>query len=202
MWLDPTNTGFVVSTGLTNGFDVDGSAFGTNSPEIGSGNAGMDLSHFTISSTGIGTVILYLTQNDLSAPLGSGTLSETLTGSFQLGGSGTVSMVAYGNDTNDLYGYGENAPEVDPSPSTYNVTTGSVGLGGSASTGFTSTAPYYSLTEILTIDFTSAGQASISSTGDTTFSLPTPTGLLLVLSGSPVLALGYFLRRRKAVLAA
>jgi hypothetical protein len=192
-----------IRANLGNGFAVSGSAMGSSSGAFAAGTAGMDLSSVSISSTGSGTLVLYLTENDLSVPVGQGILSETITGQFLGQGSGTVSMVAYGNDTNDLYGNVTSQSGTSPAigPGTTNVATNSVGLGGSASTTFTSTNPY-SITEIITITFIGASTVALSSDGDTTFALPAPAGLVLALAGSPVLAFGAWLHRRKATLAA
>ena len=200
---DPTNTSFGISASAP-GFTISGSAVGTNSGAFPVGTVGMDLSTISITSTGPSTLTLYLTQNGLTSPLGTGTLSETLSGHF-LSGSGTATMVAYGNDTNGLYGNatGQTAPP-PPTGGLTNVSTGPVSLsllGTTASTTFTATNPY-SITEIITINFTSTGTVSLSSDGSTTFSSPAPTNLVLLLSSSPVLGLGYLIRRRKAALAA
>jgi hypothetical protein len=199
---DPTNTiiGSLVNN-VAGGFTVTGSAVGTNSGAFGPNTAGMDLSTISITAAGPSTLTLYLTQNGLTSPLGPGLLTAAITGQF-LAGSGTVSMVAYGNDTNLLYGNGATqsgtSPAIGP-PN--NVATPSFGLGSSGSVAFTATNPY-SMTEIITINFTSSGTVSLSSDGKTTFSNPAPMGLVLFLSGSPLMGLAYLRRRKTTELAA
>lgn len=197
---DPTNTSITISASA-GGFGITGSAVGANSGAFGPGTTGIDLSTISITANGPSTLTLYLTENGLSSPTGTGTLSTSLTGHF-ITGTGTVSMVGYGNDTNLAYGNGTGqggtSPLVSPPG---NVATSPIGLGGSAGTTFSATAPY-SITEILTINFTSSGSVSLSSDGSTTFSSPAPSALLLLLSGSPVFGLGCWLRRRKSAPAA
>jgi hypothetical protein len=210
---DSTNTGFGIFTGSVNGFKVAGFAEGTNSGAFAPNTSGMDLSTISITSAGPGTLILYLTQSGLTSPLGQGTLTGVLTGQF-LAGNGTVSMVSYANDTNDLYGNAAGQGGITPAigPGLTNVATTGVGGTGnalinngalsgpsSANTTFIASAPY-SMTEIITVNFTSSGTVSLSSDGSTTFALPAPAGLILLISGSPALCLLYAFRRRKAAL--
>jgi hypothetical protein len=195
---DSPGNGNMSINASANGFTVLGGAVGSNSGAFAAGTTGMDFSTISISSNGAGTLILYLSQNGLTAPLGQGVLSETLTGQFFAGG-GSVSLQSYANDTGLLYGSATGQAGTSPliSPPN-NVTTGAVGLGGTTSTTFLASSPY-SMTEVLTITFSGSGTATLSSDGDTTFALPAPAGLVLLASGSPALCLVYYLlRRRKA----
>jgi hypothetical protein len=190
-----------LSNGSAGGFTISGNAAGAATL----GATAMDLSSISISSSAGGTLTLYLTQNGLTSPTGLGTLTGTLTGHF-ITGSGSVSMVAYGNDTNLLYG---NAAGVSPggfsesgttpaSGGLTNVATGAISPGGSASTQFNATNPY-SMTEIIMITFNSSGgTVSLSSDGSTTFSTPAPAGLVLLFSAVPCVGLGLWRRSRKA----
>jgi len=185
-----------INSGTVGGFAVTGSAVGTNSGAFAPGTAGMDLSTISITAAGPSTLTLYLTQNALTSPLGLGALNASLTGHF-VTGTGTVSMVSYGNDTNGLYGNatGQTAPP-PPTGGNTNVATAAIGLGGSASVNFNATNPY-SMTQILTINFTSSGTVSLSSDGSTTFANPEPSTLVLTAVGLPLLGIGMFLRRRR-----
>ena len=195
---DPTNTALGFSTGNVGGYSVSGSAAGANSGAFSNGTTGMDLSTISIKYSGSGpsTLVLYLTQNDLTSPLGQGILSGSLTGQFVNGANGTATMVSYGNDTNALYGNATGqagtSPYLNPPD---NVATASMGLNGSASTAFFSTNDF-SMTEIITINFAAGGSVLLSSDGDTTFALPAPTSLVLLLAGAPFLVGFVWLRRR------
>jgi hypothetical protein len=199
---DATNFGFSVPLTTAGGFTISGSAAGT--AQIGSPqNAAMDLSTITVSSSGSGTVTLYLTQNNIASPGGLGNLSGTLTGHFITGG-GSFSMLSYGNDTNSLYGNAVGQAGTSPTVSApNNVVTPTILPGGTQSVVFNA-VPSYSMTEILTINFSSptGGSVSLSSDGSTSFTNPAPAGLVLALTGAPVLGLGALLRRRKVAVAA
>jgi hypothetical protein len=171
---------------LTSGiFSSSGNAFG----ETALGHpATMDLSTLTISSTGAGTATLIFSMNNINSPTGLGTISETLTSHF-VTGSGSVTFQTFGSNNNTLY----NSLPLSPAP------TGSTGivntLNGSSSGAFTATAPY-SLTEVLTITFTSGGgQVSLSSDSSASFSaVPEPSTMALAGLGALSL-IGYSLRR-------
>jgi PEP-CTERM motif len=150
--------------------------------------ASMDLSAFTITSSGPGTETLIFSMNNINSPVGLGTISELITGSFSFG-SNTVSYTTYGSNSNTLY----SSLPLTPAPDAH---TGTVGLGGSSTGSFTATAPY-SLTEVLTINFTSAGSVNLSSDSRASFAVPEPSSMAMAGLG----ALGfiaYGLRRRKA----
>jgi len=199
--------GFVgVSAG---GFTINGSATGNNTLGAGQTSA-MDLSTTTITSSGAGTVVLVLTQNNLTSPLGPGNLTGFLSGHF-VTGSGSASMISYGNDTNGLYGFatagalltpGGTTPPVNNIPiANANVATGVITMtpaGNTSTVGFNATSPY-SMTQIITINFNAGGgTVSLSSDGSTTFTNPAPAGFILALTGAPVLGFGAWMRRRKS----
>jgi hypothetical protein len=144
-----------------------------------------------VTLSGTGTVTIIVNMNNIHSPLGGGTISETLkTASFSMG-SGSFSYTTYGSQTNTQY---TTVPVVS-SPtvtSTGEVTTN----GGSSSGAFTSVNPF-SLTEVLTVTFTSAGKFSFDASAN--FNLPTavpePASVTLALTSLP--AIGLFLARRR-----
>jgi hypothetical protein len=190
---------FITGVNSTSGtFTVTGSAVGTGSGVFGPGVAGLDLSTISVTSSGPGTLTLYLTENSQTSPVGFGILTASVTGQF-LAGSGSVSLVAYGNDTNALYGNGLAGGITPPIGAPTNVATPAAGLNAPA-TGvtFDSISPY-SLTEILTINFASAGVVSLSSDSRALFSTPEPGTIAMALTALPLLGLGAWARRRRTV---
>jgi hypothetical protein len=203
---DPTDTSIVLTSNVTSGvFTLDSgfSGKGTNNGTFGTGAAGLDIGGLTVSSTGAGSVTIYLTQTNQMVPTGLGTLTATVTGGFTTGG-GTASLVAYGNDTNLAYGNATGQAGTSPPLSgTSNVaTTATLGVNnGKSSTAFSATAPY-SMTEALTITFTSGGgSASFSTDSFTTFAAtaPEPGTIAMALTALPLLGLGAWARRRRTV---
>ena len=190
---------FISPINATSGsFTVTGSAVGTNSGAFGPGVAGLDLSTISITSSAPGTVTLYLTENNQTSPVGLGILSAAVTGQF-ISGGGTVALTAYGNDTNALYGNGLGGGTVPPIGGLTNVATPTVGLGAPpGATQFFATSPY-TLTEILTINFTTAGTAALSSDSRALFATPEPGTIAMALTALPLLGLGAWARRRRTV---
>jgi len=171
-------------------FNSTGTAFGEThlaSP------AHMDMSTLTISSTGAGVATLIFSMNNIHSPTGPGTISETLTSHF-VTGAGSVSYTTFGSNSNTLYSSLPLTPA--PTGNSGTVTT----LNGSSSGLFTATNPY-SLTEVLTITFTSAGsvQASLSSDSSANFTaVPEPSSMAIAGLGALGM-IGFGLRRRKAL---
>lgn len=180
---------FGVPSPLTSGNE---SASGVATGESLLGPAHMDLSALTLTSFGPATVTLIFSMNNINSPVGTGTISEEISGHFVVG-AGTVSYTTYGSNHNTLYSSLPLTPTPDGQTGTAVINSSSTGL----STGsFTATAPY-SLTEVLTINFTSAGSVNLSSDSRANFLIPEPTSMAMAGLG----ALGfiaYGLRRRKA----
>jgi hypothetical protein len=152
----------------------------------------MDLSSLAISSTGAGTATLIFSMNNITSPVGVGTIAESITGSFAFG-TGTITYQTFGSNSNTLY----SSLPLTPTPGgmTGIVTT----LGGSSSGAFTAVASY-SLTEVLTITFTSAsgGNVNLSSDARADFTA-TPEPSTMAMAGLGALGfIAYGLRRRKA----
>lgn len=68
---------------------------------------------------------------------------------------------------------------------------------GAAKLGVAGLNPY-SLTELFTFD---SGAGAASGSGDAELTTPAPAGLILALTGAPILAIGGWLQRRKAIVA-
>jgi len=196
---DASNTLIMFSLKTVGNFTVTGTALGTNSGTFAVGDSGMDLSAVSVNSAGAGTLILYLTQSALTIPVGSASVVETITGHF-ITGSGSITAIGYANDTNLLYGStgsepGGTSPAVGP-PN--NVATGTVdalnGPGSSVASFFS--IPPYSITEIVTIHFSTTG-GSVSFDGSEVVTAPAPMSLVLCLSALPVVAMGYLVRRNR-----
>jgi hypothetical protein len=65
--------------------------------------ASMSLHGTTITSTGAGTATFIFSMNKIQSPVGSGTISETLTGASFASGSGSFAFTTYGSQANTLY---------------------------------------------------------------------------------------------------
>jgi len=187
--LQATNTSLAFNL-ATGQFTSQGNAFG----EITLGNPTfMDMSTVSISSNGAGTATLVFSQNNLTSPVGAGTIFESITAQFLGGATGTFAYTTYGSQANTLY---TTVPVVAPPTVT---STGTVNTSGGTSTGaFTSVNPF-SLTQVLTINFTSAGRVSFSSDSSAQFTTatPEPSTIALAVTGVPALGL-FWLRRRRA----
>ena len=164
---DPTNN-FVTFSYHSSPFTING---GTATGAATLGFAGIDLSTLTLSSSGSGTITLIISESGLSSPIGQGTLSETLSAHFTAG-SGDVSYTTYGDQNNTLY---SSSPSSNPptvvgtTTQTYTNEATNVVFGATTTASFTSTNPY-SMTEVLSITFGSAGgTASISSDASSQF---------------------------------
>jgi hypothetical protein len=78
--------------------------------------------------------------------------------------------------------------------------TGSLAPGSSATLSFSGTVPYSSTEQIHLVLGSTTGATSISGDNNdqiTPASVPAPAGILLLLSGTPLLSFGYWLRRRQ-----
>jgi len=175
-----------------------GTAFASGSAtgELVQGPASMDMSAVSVTSTAPAMVTLVFSMNNISSPVGPGTISELITGSFSFGTVGSIAYTTYGTNNNVLY----TTVPLSPDGMTGTVTT----LGGSSSGSFTAMVippnTGYSLTEVLSVTFSSAGTAFINLSSDSRASftaLPEPSSMAMAGLG----ALGfiaYGLRRRKA----
>jgi len=179
---------FVLPVNLSNGVvNVVGTAEGETFLLVPSA---MDLSLVSVTATAPTTATVIFGQDMINSPVGMGSIFEQISAHF-ITGSGNISYQTFGTNGNFLY---TSLPLI-PAP------TGMTGvvntLNGSSSGAFTATAPY-TLTEVLTINFTSAGVASISTDSSAHFS-PAPEPMAMALAGIGALGfIAYGLRRRKA----
>jgi len=191
------NVAFTLTSGI---FSTSGTGFGQDSPFV-TAPAKMDLGTATLSSTGAGTVTLVFSQNGITAPVGVGTIFETLT-AHVIGTSGSVGVTysTLGDNSNTLFGQlpSPNIPGTAGQASlTTTVTPG--GTTQSATGAFTATSPY-SLTEVLVLTFSAAGTVSLSLSSDTSAgftAVPEPSTMAIAGLGS-LGFIAYGLRRRKA----
>jgi len=175
------------------GFTANGTAVGVGSGFFPANVAGIDLSSITVSSNTAGTVKILVSENGLTAPIGTGTIKNSITGSF-LFGSGTFSLVSYGDNTNS------NSSTTPVGTATPAVTT----FGGSSSVAFTATGtgspPAYALYQVLTFTFAAGGGTASASTDSTTSFAAVPEPSSMAIAGLGALGMiGYGLRRRKAL---
>jgi hypothetical protein len=165
--------------------------------EVGLGvPSALALSQTTVTATGPTSATFIFYQNGITSPLGAGSITETLSGHF-ITGTGTVAFQTWGIDGNQTYTAGgppPNPPTTPGPPPT--ASTGVVGLGDSSTGAFTATNPY-TLIEVLTIDFTSAGTVTLSSTSSSQFIVPEPSSISLAgLGALGFLAYGWSRHRR------
>jgi hypothetical protein len=165
----------------------------------------MDLSNVTINSSGAGTLRLIL-ENDgyNNAPNGQVLLQSDVGGTLTAPGGSNVTFATYaanGSATPDLgsdvYPAGSLATVTGigaGGASTVTQTFGSGPFSGSDGVTFNNTG-LYSLYTVVTVNFTGAGMVSFDQTFGTA---PAPAGVVLLLSGLPVLGVGAWVRRRKA----
>jgi hypothetical protein len=190
--------------------------FGVLSPISVSANSGGSTLTFTASGTGnafssTGQSFLDLSVSGSIAPATAVNIvvetsitsvptqppPQTLSWSFTGGSSPLTGLTENGQGwvdaANGLYGGAIGGPGFTPGVSTGSLTTPSTG-----SKGF-SDALAYSQTLQYTLHGTSGSQPATISTDDrnTITPGPVPAGLLLVLTGMPVMGLGAWLRRRR-----
>jgi len=140
------------------------------------------------------TLKLYITQTDYTLPEGN-----PLTDQSSLGGSinqGTLGLTnifqAYADKNNNAFGTSDftNGPQSATSqpPSAYST--------GTATGLFSRLPTNYSLTSVVTFTLSGKGSANYSSQENVT-GVPVPAGVVLALTGLPVLGIGWLRRRLK-----
>lgn len=172
---------------------------------------GMDLNNVTITTSGAGTLRLILESDDFGAntPDGQLLLTNKIGGVLSAPGGSSLTSTSYLSDVSDMPNFGDDVSPsgaLDPIPgsgagSIGNLAT-SVGqtFGPGAFSGTVSTVASktggYSLYNVITVTFTGAGSVSLDSVTATS---PAPAGLLMALTGVPVLGLGAWIRRRRGL---
>jgi len=208
--LDVAGTGFAVSVTGT-----------SNQPQPGALQSQISQISTTFESTGVTpvvvpTVFIALTDTSFGQVSGYATLSSSISGTS---GAITVAGLAAfqsAQDNNNNPGGGLTSPGITtPFPgavsagaTTLNnspvvvptVLSGTQTISGNTATAFVISTPAYSLSNQLEISgLTLASGAQLQLTGTTTLvsAVPAPAGLVLALSGMPVLAFGWLRRRLK-----
>jgi hypothetical protein len=145
----------------------------------------MDLNFQASKIAGSGADTLTIAISDV------GFVTSPLTLGTQIGGtfSGSITQVtdqAFFDNTNVNFGTAGGSSALQTFTTTPFSGTGSLAVSG---------ATPYSLTEQIVI---TAGAGAGNTSGDYELSVPAPAGLILALSGTPVLGFGAWLRRRRS----
>jgi hypothetical protein len=178
-------------------YNIVGSLAFTNNP----GNADLatldiDYAMSTISTTGGtngtgGAAQLLVSATDFTAPNGNPlTLTSQINGNGT-GPSGTLTAQQFANNDDLLFSTSGSTP----GPQGPFDTSAASGYGSAASTQFTKTGNY-SVTEQMDFNLPTNSHTTGDFSSDLT-PAPAPAGLLLALTGMPVLGVGAWFRRRK-----
>jgi hypothetical protein len=189
-----TDINFNLTSGI---FSSNGTGHGEASSVVSQPGA-MDLSTVSVSSTGAGTVELVFSMNNITSPVGPGTITETITAHVVQAGSATVDVTysTKGDNTNFLYD--GTLPSSPFQASLGPISVPHSGTSASASGAFTALSPY-SLTEVLILTFHGSGKVSLSSDSSAQFqAVPEPSSMAMAGLGALGI-IGYGLRRRKAM---
>jgi len=165
---------------------------------------GIDLNNLTINSTGAGVLRLILEQTGFNtAPNGNITLQQEVGGVLTAGAGSTIKFQSFAANGSAVPNLGlDQFPTgalslvtgIGPGDASVTQTFGPGAFNGTAGTNFNKTGTY-SMYEVVTVTFTSAGSVSFNGVTGTA---PAPAGLVLALTGMPVLGLGAWVRRRRA----
>jgi hypothetical protein len=141
------------------------------------------------------TLKLYVSQNNYTLPAGSPLNVESGLGGSVNSGALTLTSIfqAFADKNNNLLGMGDftNGPQTaTPSGSTFST--------GSANGLFTRTGDF-SLTSQVNFTLSGGGKANYSDHENVTAVVPAPGGVVLALTGLPVLSISAWLMRRRNV---
>jgi hypothetical protein len=190
-----TISGLVISpSGTTGGFKVNTTVTDSNSP--GSSVATIDFSSLSIKnqSGASGTLSVLNGDTGFTSPTGAkGTLESSISASAAAanGSNATVKWASFIDTTNAQFGTQQG---IAGEPVTLTIAHG----GTKSSDLFGSVTPTptpYSMTEQLSITLAN-GDSLTDLSGVTNLTVPVPAGIALVLSGMPVLGLGWLRARR------
>jgi len=220
--LDPTTGAINVNKTFTNGVQINAKITGDSNATVDqfgnppgpSDDARMHITAITVKNTGSGqaTVSAYLSDDGFATPVGtplfmSSSASATASG-FKSSAGDKITFQTFVDDANNLYG----GSEIGPAGST--TTTGvqsSVAIDIATTTtsaiafspGTVTDKPVsgsapFSMTQQLKVTLTGGGNVTFNGQSDVTIA-PAPAGFLLVASGLPCLALGFWRRRQRAI---
>jgi collagen type VII alpha len=198
----------VSNTGSTGGFSVSATIADSNSP--GAATAYIDNSSLQIKNqTGVaGNSTLTITTGDTGFTLptgGPGTLTSTISATASGANAANAKVVfnSYIDTTNTQFGIPGtgSTPTITLNP----IAPGTSGSGNSTATVGTTPVPY-SLTQVgqYTLAYstaTSTGDKFTDGSSGTTLTSPAPAGLVLLLTGVPMLYLGARAARRRIAVA-
>lgn len=208
----------LIFTATTTNFSITSGSGSSNNPGTqGGSNLGLS-NNETITSTfgvagGTHTIRIELSQDGFTAPTGTPlTLSSSAGGSFDyLGGTNpnaqqSVAATYQGflaSSPGPLFGQPAGGSTPIQVASASRTTAGTSPLVFSPGTSVNNLVPGgtpFSLTDVLTFTFTldaGSGQTAANVSASTVASVPAPAGVVLALSGLPVLGIGTWLRRRR-----
>jgi len=220
------NNHLVLFGGSTTHFDISGGQGTSNNPGIPTGaslNLATNEEVLTSGNFFVGgnthTLKIVISEDGYTAPTGTPLLLSSSTAGGSLGDTGGSISVTANNQSflDNAIGnaaYGTPAAFVTPAGVGTGVATGTASLTGSGTaplnlnpgtvTGvITSGGVPFTLTNVVTFSFTlsagSSGNAGLSTS--TVATAPAPAGLVLALTGLPVVGVGSWLRRRRATAA-
>lgn len=163
----------------------------------------IDLSNVTINSGGAGTLRLILARSDFGSftPDGAISFRSDVGGVLTSAAGSTVSFQSFADDSNAIPNLGADVNPVGALAAVTGIGTplitqtfGNGAFSASNEVDFAKTGTY-SVYTVVTVNFTGAGSVSFNHTIGTA---PAPAGLLLALTGAPVLGIGAWVRRRRA----
>jgi len=199
-------------------FNVTSGSGTSNNPGT-QGGSNLDLANNTKITTNFGaaggthTIRIELTQDGWNAPTGTPlTLSSSAGGSTAyLGGTNpsatqtiTATYQGFLDNTNALFGKpaAGSTPIQTASTTQSAVGTKSLVFSPATSSSLVPGGTPFSMTDVLEFTFTlsaGSGQASANVSASTVASVPAPAGVVLALTGLPILGIGNWLRRRRTV---
>jgi len=189
-----TTDGVILAVGVSAGATINVNT-GSTKPAIGSASSPAQALNFSVSQLAGGlaqTITIEVTDTGYT-PL-AGNLSASIGGTLTTGKS-TVLDDAYASSTNG---------EFSTTSATHialGTFSGPPNFSGSGILPQPASAPY-SLTQRITITLAAGGSSGYDTSGNASLSaVPAPAGLVLALTGMPVLGIGAWVRRRTRIAA-